>query len=59
MNIPEMSVNDDHPHEVEQKEWLVDGVQELGMMEEEVGWEEISDFDGNEDSDHGLKIYDV
>ncbi len=58
MSIAETSANGDHLHEVEYQEQL-DGMEDLGMTKGKIEWEEISHFDGDEDSDHGLKIYDV
>ena len=52
--VAETLANGDYPYEVEPI-----GRMEENMMEREIEWEEVSDFDGDEDSDHGLKIYDV
>ena len=37
----------------------IGGGMEESTMEREMEWEEVSDFDGDEDSDYGLKIYAV
>lgn len=55
--VSEPSANGDYPvpREVEP----IGGGVEENTMEREMEWEEVSDFDDDEDSDHGLKIYDV
>ena len=57
------STNGDHPPwcEVGHQEQFETGggVEEEGVLEREVEWEEEFDFDDDEDSDNGLKIYAV
>jgi hypothetical protein len=57
--------NGDHPQRLEmehhdQEEFVTGGGVEEGVLEREREWEEVvSDLDSDEDSDHGLKIYNV